>query len=224
AGIPAREVDGFAYTENSKQRPIALIRDILHAWPEYYDKEKQTWVMVDPTWGSTTGGVDYFNVLDFDHFAFAIKETDSDYPIPAGGYKYLDGKDSKDVRVGFAEALPSSTIDAGISTSFPGVSIAGIPIAGKITLKNTGTQELTPQQLTITSDILTPASQMLTSNTIPPFGFQTWYVTFHTASLLTKADTGFTIRFAPESQLGGRAVEKLLKVAPFFLTPWGIGG
>src|SRR6185369_8044788 len=200
------------------------IRDILHAWPEYYDKEKQTWVMVDPTWGSTTGGVDYFNVLDFDHFAFAIKGTDSDYPIPAGGYKYLDGKDSKDVRVGFAEALPSSTIDAGISTSFPGVSIAGIPIAGKITLKNTGTQELTPQQLTITSDILTPASQMLTSNTIPPFGFQTWDVTFHTASLLTKADTGFTIRFAPESQLGGRAVEKLLKVAPFFLTPWGIGG
>src|SRR5205085_322452 len=73
AGIPAREVDGFAYTENAKQRPLSLVKDILHAWPEYYDTNKKTWVMVDPTWGSTTGGIDYFQVLDLDHFAFAIK-------------------------------------------------------------------------------------------------------------------------------------------------------
>ena len=48
-GIPAREVDGFAYTENSKQRPFSLVKDILHAWPEYYDKDQKTWIMVDPT-------------------------------------------------------------------------------------------------------------------------------------------------------------------------------
>ncbi len=29
--------------------------------------------MIDPTWGATTGGVDYFETLDFDHFAFVVK-------------------------------------------------------------------------------------------------------------------------------------------------------
>ncbi|HXS14629.1 MAG TPA: transglutaminase domain-containing protein, partial [Candidatus Saccharimonadales bacterium] len=71
AGIPAREIDGYGYTQNTKERPISQTEDILHAWPEYYDGQK--WVMVDPTWGNTTGGVDYFHVLDFDHIAFSIK-------------------------------------------------------------------------------------------------------------------------------------------------------
>src|SRR3989338_1699172 len=49
AGIPAREIDGYAYTQDSKKRPLSLIKDILHAWPQYYDKDLKTWVMVDPT-------------------------------------------------------------------------------------------------------------------------------------------------------------------------------
>ena len=73
AGIPAREVEGFAFTDNQKQRPLSLVQDILHAWPEYYDDTRQMWIMVDPTWGNSTGGVDYFDVLDFDHFAFVRK-------------------------------------------------------------------------------------------------------------------------------------------------------
>ena len=95
AGIPAREVDGFAYSNSSKQRPLSLVNDVLHAWPEYYDSNLQTWVMVDPTWENTTGGVDYFNTFDFDHFAFVIKGFDSSYPIPPGG--------NKDVEVSFAK-------------------------------------------------------------------------------------------------------------------------
>src|SRR3989338_2436700 len=49
AGIPAREIDGYAYTQNSKERPLSLVKDVLHAWPQYYDKDLKTWVMVDPT-------------------------------------------------------------------------------------------------------------------------------------------------------------------------------
>jgi transglutaminase-like putative cysteine protease len=101
AKIPAREVNGFAYTENSKQRPLSLVKDVLHAWPEYYDDAKKTWIMVDPTWGSTTGGIDYLSVLDFDHLAFVIKGYGSSYPTPAGGYKLADNKNTKDIQVNF---------------------------------------------------------------------------------------------------------------------------
>lgn len=224
AGIPAREVDGFAYTENARQRPLSLAQDILHAWPEYYDKEKKTWVMVDPTWGSTTGGVDYFDVLDFDHFAFVKKGRDSDYPIPAGGYKFLESKNTKDIRVSFGTNLPMTQMDAAITSDFPGVSIAGLPIKGKITMKNTGTQELTPQILSLISDTLLPQTQTIQANSIPPFGSQTWEVRFDPTSFLTKTDAGFTIHFTPESVLGDKTAQKTLKIAPFFLTPWGIGG
>jgi transglutaminase-like putative cysteine protease len=219
AGIPAREVDGFAYSENARQRPLSVSQDILHAWPEYYDKEKKTWIMVDPTWGSTTGGVDYFTVLDFDHFAFVKKGRDSDYPIPAGGYKFLESKNSKDIRVGFGTSLPVTQMDVAITSDFPGVSIAGLPIKGKITLKNTGSQELTPQMLTLVSETLLPQTQTVQATSIPPFGSQTWEVAFQPTSLLTKTDAGFTIHFAPESVLGDKTAQKTLKIAPFFLTP-----
>lgn len=43
AGIPAREIDGFAYTENPQLQPLSLVADVLHAWPEYYDKDKGAW-------------------------------------------------------------------------------------------------------------------------------------------------------------------------------------
>ena len=84
AGIPAREVIGFAYTTNTKLRPLSLVTDVLHSWPEYYDIDRELWIPVDPTWTDTTGGIDYFSKLDFNHIAFAIRGERSDYPYPAG--------------------------------------------------------------------------------------------------------------------------------------------
>lgn len=100
AGIPAREVDGFAYTTNYKLRPLSAGRDILHAWPEYWDKERKVWVMVDPTWEVTTGGMNYFDKLDFNHFALVTKGLSSELPLPAGAYKLTEGQ-GKDVDVEF---------------------------------------------------------------------------------------------------------------------------
>jgi len=113
AGIPAREVDGYAYTQNPKERPLSLLKDVLHAWPEYYDDNKKAWIMVDPTWANTTRGVDYFNTLDFDHFAFVIKGTESTFPIPAGGYKITGSE--KDVYISFNKT-PVLTNSSGIIT------------------------------------------------------------------------------------------------------------
>lgn len=125
AGIPAREVNGFAYTENPDIQPLSLVNDVLHAWPEYYDSEKGVWIPVDPTWGSTTGGVDYFSKLDLRHFSFVTHGRSSTKPYPAGSYK-LGSNPQKDVFVSFG-SLPTERnsklkIDAYLESWIPLVS------------------------------------------------------------------------------------------------------
>jgi len=104
AGIPAREINGFAYTENPKIQPLSLVNDVLHSWPEYWDYQKQMWIQIDPTWASTTEGIDYFNKLDLRHFAFVIHGIDSIKPYTPGSYK-LGPNPQKDVFVNFG-SLP----------------------------------------------------------------------------------------------------------------------
>ena len=106
-GIPAREINGFAYSNNPKIKPINVNTDIIHAWPEYYDSTKQTWIPIDPTWGETTNGIDYFNDLDLNHFIFVIHGTDSQKPLPPGAYK--NNQNIKTVLVDFAEKELSET-------------------------------------------------------------------------------------------------------------------
>lgn len=115
ADIPAREVNGFAYTQNDTLRPLSLLRDVLHAWPEYWDEATSHWVALDPTWENTTGGVDYFSHLDFNHVVFAIHGINSETPYPAGVYK-LSGEETKDIAVSFGHEKPtvSELVGAGV--------------------------------------------------------------------------------------------------------------
>ena len=110
-GIPARELNGYAYSGESVNKPISIgfkSGDVLHAWPEFYDP-KFGWVAIDPTWGSTSG-LDYFTRLDTNHFVFVRKGTNSVYPLPAGAYK-LNGSE-KQVEVEFA--LEQTDIDTKV--------------------------------------------------------------------------------------------------------------
>ena len=70
-GINTRTIVGYAYTTQSQLRPLGFANQALHAWPEYWDDEQKSWISVDPTWGKTTGGVDYFSKLDFNHLAIS---------------------------------------------------------------------------------------------------------------------------------------------------------
>lgn len=190
AGIPAREVDGFAYTQNSKERPLSLVKDVLHAWPEYYDYDKKTWIMVDPTWGNTTGGSDYFHTLDFDHFAFTIKGVDSSYPVPAGGYKLKGGENQKDVLVSvdpvFEESLPVLKTDLSFTKSI----IPWAPVIGEMLIKNLGSVATKKQDILIETSILNPNSQTISLDSIPPYGSIAIPLKFTTSSILTnKEDT-----------------------------------
>ncbi len=126
-GIPAREVEGFAYTNNQKIKPINENTDILHAWPQYYDNTKQSWISVDPTWTNTTSGVDFFNDLDPNHLAFVFHGLDSQNPLTPGSYK--NNQNVKTVEVNFSKTELTSNF-------FP-LEIKNLPssIFGKQTIK-----------------------------------------------------------------------------------------
>ena len=212
AGIPSREVDGFAFTDNSKQRPVSLVKDILHAWPEYYDKDLQTWIMVDPTWENTTGGVDYFHVLDFDHFAFTIKGYDSSYPIPAGGYKIAGYENTKDVTVELSESEVKKTQNFEMLTNVPSKSLSGLPIDASIRIKNIGNGILSLSEIIIESPTLSPKTQAIPSLNIPPFGHVNIPFSFEKAPFLTSKKSLVTIRIA------GKTFYETIQVSPFFLS------
>jgi hypothetical protein len=169
ASIPAREINGFAYTTDARLRPLSLMADVLHAWPEYYDVQKQAWIPVDPTWEKTTGGVDYFSKTDLNHFAFVIHGEHSQYPYPAGSYKLEDSL-GRDVQVGFGEYQGENKNDLKVDFDLPGEIFWGEHKNGKIIVKNTGQGALynlnlkaSPQGL----ELLSSGERMV--KILPPF-------------------------------------------------------
>ncbi len=208
AGIPTRELDGYAYTSNPVLRPLSLGKDILHAWPEYWS-EKKGWVMVDPTWENTTGGVDYFSKLDLNHFIFAVKGSSSSQPIPAGSYKYLN-QDTHDVKVTLTDHdfLGKSQLDVSIDTSDP--ILAGFP--GKIKLKvtNLGNSAYVSHDFKVTADKLTILSQSQKLGQIPSFGNASFDIDFRTKSLLDSFDDQIVVL------IGLDKFTKDIKVLPIY--------
>ena len=136
AGIPAREINGYAYSDNLNLQPLSLVADVLHAWPEYWDEDRQVWVPVDPTWEATSK-IDYFNKFDLKHFAFVIHGKNSKNPLPAGSYR-VDDATEKDVYVEFS-SLPEELKAGKIEIDYE--LIRSLNIFAKnilIKFKNTG--------------------------------------------------------------------------------------
>jgi len=134
AGIPAREIEGFAYTNNPKLKPLSLKKDVLHAWPEYWDQHKKEWVQVDPTWEKTTGGVDYFDNFDFNHLAFVIHGNESNLPPPPGSYFLDKNGPQKNVTVVFSN---QQIITPSLEELFRGIEVDFQKTNGEIIVKNT---------------------------------------------------------------------------------------
>lgn len=225
ADIPAREVDGFAYAKNPKERPVSLESDILHAWPEYYDTEKRTWIMVDPTWGNTTEGVDYFDVFDFNHIAFVVKGIDSTYPVPAGGYKLVGDTSVKQVLVEpiNRKQLPKPTAYAGIQVDEK--IFAGIPFSGTVRVSNPMGTLYPPQTIAISGKNIQPTKNTILSKNIPPFGYVEMPISFEKTSFWTRKNATIAVL------ISGSTVSQSIEIIPFYLAlferpllPWTIGG
>lgn len=165
AGIPARAVEGYAYTSDENDQPLSLYEDILHSWPEFYDNNKKQWIMVDPTWGNTTGGVDYFNTFDFDHVAFAINGLDSEYPVPAGGYKGTEK--TRDITVDFGIEKPEIADSYEVSANFPTVIFSQNP-KGTLIVKNTSGKEI--EKINTNISVNAKKNIEVVFENIPPFG------------------------------------------------------
>ena len=147
AGIPAREAVGYAYTTNSRLRPLSQTIDVLHTWPEYFDSETNQWIAIDPTWAQTTNGQNYFDKLDFNHITFVYHGLSSDTPYPPGYYKEKANK-TKDILVTIQKNTPTPQNNSVEPTiEFPKKIYGNTKVEGFIHLKNIGSTTITPIRL-----------------------------------------------------------------------------
>ncbi|MFH0936816.1 MAG: transglutaminase domain-containing protein [Candidatus Daviesbacteria bacterium] len=170
ANVPAVELDGFAYSPNPKLRP--LTHDLLHSWPQFFDEEKG-WVMVDPTWENTSGGVDYFNKFDLNHLVFAIKGTSSKLPFVSDDVK---------VTISKGDFLAQPKLDVLIDV--PENIWSGLPAKATIKVVNQGNVVQEPATLTINSGkIKILESNQIQMKKIPPFGSTSYQLNLRTPNV-----------------------------------------
>ncbi len=208
AGIPSRELNGYAYTNNPKLRPLSLSRDLLHSWPEYFDENKG-WVMIDPTWGNTTGGVDYFNKLDLNHFVFAAHGFSSSEPIPAGSYKYTK-EDSSDIKVNLSnqDFMGHPQIDVQINPTGP--TFSGFPGVIRVQVTNTGNSFYPSSPLNLLASKLNILSgEGRFSGVIPAYGTAKFDFNIRTASMLDLYEDQLTLL------IGDQKFTKDIVIKPF---------
>lgn len=170
--------------------------------------------MIDPTWGNTTKGIDYFNTLDFDHFAFAIQGLESDSPAPAGGYKLTTQTTQKDVDVKPSKYFIPTNASIDAQPEFSQSYTAGFPISSSIVVKNIGNSVSQNSFLLVSSDSLIPDLQNLKVDQIPPFGEISIPIAFEKKSFLTNERADIKI------QLGNRIIYQSFYIRPFFYNSW----
>ena len=163
AGIPAREIEGYAYTDNQSIEQSMFEGDLLHAWAEYFDREKGQWLMVDPTWGNTTGGLDFFNKFDMAHFSFVIHGISDCLPVPPGTSQPDEPKERKIfVDLGAGE-FPLAKVQLSLE-SFSPTSLSSIRNQSvEAVFRNKSGQTLYQQTL-----FLTEPERQWTFSRIPP--------------------------------------------------------
>lgn len=212
-GIPAREANGYAYTTNSKLRPLSLKVDMLHAWPQYYDEAEQIWISVDPTWGNTTGGLDFFNKLDLDHFAFVSRGISSQYPLPAGAYK-LEEANGKDIQVEFGENFDFAP-KSQVWLNMPSQIKAGLVSKGEIVIDNPSPLAIYQESLKISYSYNGGELQTyeIPFNVLPPFAQEK--IPVDLASSLISLGGNFQIT----AEFNREKIDKSVIIKPFLTEP-----
>lgn len=164
-GIYSREVEGYGFSNDSQLRPLSLISDVLHSWPEYYNDQYKLWQPVDPTWENTSG-IDYFSSFDLNHIVFVIHGKKSDYPLAAGMYKI---EDSRDITIKAVNNIPSEksriTLD---QFNLPGKINDRQTYKVKMVVKNEGNVFLYNIPIKIDTDSLTFSNSRIVVTSLLP--------------------------------------------------------
>ncbi len=208
AGVPARELDGYAYTLNPTLRPVAYsqdgkVKEFLHAWPEYYDEIKG-WVMVDPTWENTSGGVDYFNKFDLNHLVLSVKGVSSIKPITSDEVK---------VTVTQEPIVINPRLD--IAIELQDRVWTGLPVRGRVTFRNTGNYSLEIKEGQLSSGKINILSdKKIPAMVIPPFGERLFDLDLRASNLFESYEDTITL------SAGDKVISKKIKVDPI-LTYYG---
>ena len=223
AGIPARELNGFAYTQNSKLRPVSLKQDILHAWPEYYDQERGIWIPVDPTWGNTTQGIDYFSRFDLNHVVFVIHGKSAQFPYPAGFYK-ISQTEGKDINIMPSTLDPEIREEIEVVFDLPNEISTAISRNGKIVVKAIGNSTIPQTELKITSpdfDILTKPTVAL--QTLLPYSVHEIPLKIKAKKLFSEASGALSVTVAGQSYEQRFNIKPIYEEIPALALALGLG-
>ncbi len=199
-GIPARELDGYAYSQNPTLRPLSLSPNLLHSWPEYWDGNKG-WVMVDPTWENTSGGIDYFNHFDLNHLVLAVKGESSQTPLVS---------DDVQVNIGQNDFVGKSQLN--VTVDAPQTLWAGFPATATVTVANHGNAVQDKTTLNLATSqvrILGPATVEI--GPIPAYGSATVTVPLRTPNVFQSLNDTLNIEVA------GQKITQSLSVKPIYL-------
>lgn len=216
-GFKARENEGYGFSDNSSLRPVSLISDMLHSWPEYYDAHKNTWIQVDPTWQNTSG-IDYFNSLDVNHITFAIHGVDSVYPLPAGTYKTTD---TKQVVVAIADTIPSEHVSVELTDTVSQQLVGDREYKGTVELTNTGNVFITSGELTPKSDHIVFSPKHIAIAALAPYEKKVFHFTYKAPNIQKKISD--TVTYSLNS---AKIVSKNSTIIPFhtFITQFEVAG
>lgn len=165
-GIYSREIEGYGFSNDPQFRPLSLVSDVLHSWPEFYDSKSDLWIQVDPTWENTSG-IDYYNSFDLNHITFAIHGKQPDYPLPAGMYKT---ENSRDVSVTAITEKPKEIQSLSISgDQIPSKISDNRKISSIVTIMNTGNVYLWNIPVKVASDVVNFSNDQFSISYLAPF-------------------------------------------------------
>lgn len=203
AGVPARRLEGYAYTSNRQIRPLSLGQTLLHAWPEYYDETKG-WVMIDPTWENTNSGVDYFSKFDLNHLVISILGGSSTDPSVAG-----------EVEVKFSDAKFSPNRSLALSLGSPDQFLSGFPVDVAGEVQNKGNVFLPASKVEVATSRLMVANNQnqIATPILPPYGKVNFKVGLNPANVLVGFNDTVSV-----SIMGQQATKQLI-LKPFYRYP-----
>jgi len=206
-GIYSREIEGFGFSKDPQLRPLSLVSDVLHSWPEFYDKASELWIQIDPTWENTSG-IDYYNSFDLNHIAFVIHGKDSELPLPAGMYKT---ENSRDVSVVVTTLKPAETKKMDVSIDgFPASVTDNKELKTKIYFTNNGNVYLWNIRAKIDSDVLVFPSNQYTIPMLAPYEKKEINVSYVSKYKNKKVDGSVTV-----TALNNQKFSKAITVIPY---------